>query len=116
MFISGQELRVTEEQNTKENGYGSKLRHKPTTLSLFAEFYDLEYCPKFSELHSESDKSKVSRLFARRGKKMLEGYKEITGFINTPAFLHVPAYNKRNRITFEMLLAEANHRAKAEVD
>ena len=107
---------MTEDQNSKENGYGSKQRSKSSTLNLFADFYDLEYLPKYSELHPESLDSKISRIFSKKSNKLLTGYKEITGFINTPAFLHIPAYNKRNRIPFEMLLAEANHRAKAEVD
>ena len=118
--MESQELRVTEEQNTKENGYGKN--HNKGVLKLFADFYGIEYLPKFSELHSDVQKSKsltglVSNVlnFKRDQQpenKLLECYTEMTGRINTPEFLHIPGYNQRNRITFEILLADANYRAQ----
>ena len=54
----------------------------------------------------------VLKLIGRYPKaKNFKDYKEITGKINTPQYLHIPGYNQRNRITFETLLVEANHRA-----
>ena len=119
--MESQELRVTEEQNTKENGYG-KHKNNNGVVDLFADFYGIEYLPKFSELHNDVQKSAsllgfVSRVLNfkkdhQENKKLLDVYKEITGRINTPEFLHIPGYNQRNRITFEMLLAEANYRGQ----
>ena len=120
MVMEGQELRVTEEQNTKENGYG-KHKNNNGVKELFADFHGIEYLPKFSELHNDVQKSRSFSGFVSRflnfkkdhqeNKKLLNDYKEITGRINTPEFLHIPGYNQRNRITFEILLAEANYRA-----
>ena len=117
--MESQELRVTEEQNTKENGYG-KHKNNSSVLDLFADFYGIEYLPKLSELHNDVQKSTSLLGFVsgvlnfkkdhQENKKLLDVYKEITGRINTPEFLHIPGYNQRNRITFEMLLAEANYR------
>ena len=47
--MESQELRVTEDQNTKENGYGEKAKNN-SILKLFANFYGLEYLPKFTSL------------------------------------------------------------------
>ena len=119
--MESQELRVTEEQNTKENGYGEKANNN-SILKLFANFYGIEYLPKFTsikkyyEMNGDGDETTfmglVLKLIGRNPKvKNYEDYKEITGKINTPQYLHIPGYNQRNRITFETLLAEANHRA-----
>ena len=113
--MESQELRVTEEQNTRENGYGGRRRGEATVLNLFADFYNIDHLPKYTELHnSDSIQTSLTKMFKKSDtKKLLRDYKEITGFINTPAFLNIPAYNQRNRIIFEMLLAEANHRARS---
>ena len=119
--MESQELRVTEDQNTKENGYGKN--NNTGVLKLFANFYGIEYLPKFSELHNDVQQSKFFKGFVSRVLKsfkinqypyneLMTDYKEMTGRINTPEFLHVPGYNRRNRITFEMLLADANARAQ----
>ena len=47
--MESQELRVTEDQNTKENGYGENAKNN-SILKLFANFYGLEYLPKFTSL------------------------------------------------------------------
>ena len=119
--MESQELRVTEEQNTKENGYG---KHNNTGVQkLFADFYGIKYLPKFSELVNDVQESKSFRGFVSRVLKtfkmnqykydeLMTAYTEMTGRINTPEFLHIPGYNQRNRITFEMLLADANSRAQ----
>ena len=119
--MESQELRVTEDQNKKENGYGKN--NNTGVLKLFANFYGIEYLPKFSELHNDVQQSKSFKGFVSRVLKsfkinqypyneLMTDYKEMTGRINTPEFLHVPGYNRRNRITFEMLLADANARAQ----
>ena len=117
--MESQELRVTEEQNTKEKGYGKNNNNG--VLKLFADFYGIGYLPKFSELHNDVQESKslrglVSRFFNfkkdhQKDNELLKVYREMTGRINTPEFLHIPGYNQRNRITFETLLADANYRA-----
>ena len=118
--MESQELRVTEDQNTKENGYGEKAKNN-SILKLFANFYGLEYLPKFTSLKKyhevNGEETTISGLVLKLiGKtpnsKNFDDYKEITGKQNTPQFLYIPGYNQRNRITFETLLVEANYRAK----
>ena len=119
--MESQELRVTEEQNSK-----SALAKETLVLKLFAEFYGIEKIPRHSELTKNCEivdnndtslntfkMSSILNVFKTKGKfDQFRGYKEIPGTINSKQFLYIPGYNQRNRIVFEILMAEANYRAK----
>jgi len=116
--MESQELRVTEEQNSK-----SALAKESPVLKLFAEFYGIEKIPRYSELTKNCEiednndtsfkMSSILNVFKTKGKfDQFRGYKEITGTINSKQFLYIPGYNQRNRLVFEILMAEANYRAK----
>lgn len=119
--LESQEMRVNEEQNIADNGYGKKgtTNH---ILNLFADFYGIKYLPTFKEVEASYRKSrdeefvkeKFLGLFSKKVKENLhEDYQEITGLKNSCQFLQISAYQQRNRILAETLLAEANSRAKS---
>ena len=85
-----QDMLVTPEQNTKENGYGYQ---DPSLMKVFSKFYNQEYFPQFSE-----------------GKHKESAYKQV----DENRFLHKEAYTRRIQISAETFLLEAEHRGLTE--
>eukprot|EP00092_Neocalanus_flemingeri_P033159 GFUD01036059.1.p1 GENE.GFUD01036059.1~~GFUD01036059.1.p1 ORF type:complete len:492 (+),score=135.53 GFUD01036059.1:206-1681(+) len=117
--LESQEMRVKEDQNIPENGYGGKGSSK-SVLKLFADFYGIKYLPTFKEVESSYRKSrgeeftseKIWNVFTKKvNSNVHEEYEEISGLKNSCQFLHISAYKQRNRIAAEILLAEASDRA-----
>ena len=84
---------VDPEQNTPENGYGSQpVQGKNSTyLSLWANFYDIDYFP----LYTDVEKDITGRYFK----------------LNNGPYLDILIYKKRIRYSAELFLKEANYRA-----
>jgi hypothetical protein len=87
---------IDREQNTVENGYGPNNGTSGNTktssyLSIWANFYGVEYFPLFSEV--EEDKS--GRFYK----------------LNTGIYLDLLVYKRRIKILAEVFLKEANYRA-----
>ena len=115
--MESQELKVSEDQNTEEKMKGDSV------LNLFAEFYNIKKVPTFEKLFAAHTNglnqgvawlSTLTKLFNKKSsnsRKLLNDYVEMTGRRNEKQFLHVAGYRQRLRISFETLLAEADHRA-----
>ena len=83
---------ISSEQNTEENGYGpNNSSNKGLYLSLWANFYETDYFPLFTEV----EKDQSGRFY-----KLPDGN-----------YLDILIYKKRLRICAEVFLKEANHRA-----
>jgi len=116
--LESQELRVTEEQNDPEFGYGKKNQRK--TFQLFANFYGMEYIPTFSEVDKSYTKEqnkdtflgKIKNTISKSTNSISAGYQEFLHLKNTRQYLHIDAFTQRMKLSAEILLAEAGHRAK----
>merc|ERR1719234_982619 len=109
-----QEMRVMEEQNSKSGA-------KDSVLQLFANFYGMERVATYKEVQRAFDHKGVGalaalkRTFQRGGLEVqTEDFMPVvtTRPITEESYLHLPAYTQRIRIVAELLLAEANDRAR----
>ena len=111
-----QEMRVMEEQNSKSVA-------KDSVLQLFANFYGMERVATYKEVKRAFDHKGVGalaalkRTFQRGGVQVqTEDFLPVltTRPITEQSYLHLPAYTQRIRIVADMLLADANDRARRE--
>ena len=111
-----QEMRVMEEQNSKSGA-------KDSVQQLFANFYGMERVATYKEVQRAFDHKGVGalaalkRTFQRGGvQAQTEDFLPVltTRPITEQSYLHLPAYTQRIRIVADMLLAEANDRARRE--
>ena len=91
---------VDPDQNTIKNGYGPNNEYEKNGryLSMWANFYQIDYFPLFSEVETEY-------LTYPKGKERF--YKLTSG-----NYLDIFIYKKRIRILAEVFLKEANYRSK----
>ena len=115
--MESQEMRVMEEQNN------SKSVAKDSVLQLFANFYGMERVATYKEVRTAFDHKEVGvfaalkRTFQRGGLQVqTEDFLPVltTRPITEESYLHLPAYTQRIRMVADMLLAEANDRARRE--
>jgi len=115
--MESQEMRVMEEQNN------SKSVAKDSVLQLFANFYGMERVATYKEVRTAFDHKEVGvfaalkRTFQRGGLQVqTEDFLPVltTRPIIEESYLHLPAYTQRIRMVADMLLAEANDRARRE--
>merc|ERR1712070_571098 len=98
-LMEWQHMMVTEEQNTAANGYGPRSDDDPVTfLSIFAEFYGLDYFPTYQEVVVESLQPSTSSKWVAT---------EAGGFLN------VDVFRRRYRAQAEAFLAECSARGAA---
>ena len=91
-----QDMLVTQNQNTEENGYGEN-NQRPSLNKVFAKFYGMENFHEFSDVKKHENLYKESQKYLRKGR-----------------FLNKEIYTKRIQITAETFLLEAEQRGVLE--